>query len=102
MLNKIEEELKGLSIITSKELIKAFEKGELEECVNEKVLSIQRDEDNDISHIIFTKGGPYVHLDLYGVRAGCVVAEDLEHIVHTAIPWKIWFGIKDELEEIYG
>ena len=100
MLNKIEKELKELSIITSKELIEAYEKGEIREYVDENALSIQRDEDNDISQIVFTIGSPYVHLDLYGGNAGCVVAEDLEHIIHSAIPWKIWFGIKDELEEI--
>lgn len=100
MLNKIEKELKGLSIITSKNLIEAFEKGELDEYIEESALSIHRDEDNDISHIVFSIGGPYVHLNLYGGRAGCIVAEDLEHIIHTAIPWEIWFGIKDELEGI--
>jgi hypothetical protein len=98
---KMEKELKELSISTCRELIKAYEKGELREHINERALSIQKDEDGDISHIIFTQGGPYVHLDLYGNRFGCVVAEDLENITHSAIPMSIWSEMKSELEDYY-
>lgn len=98
---KMEKELKELSILTCQELIKAYKKDVLVEYANENALSIEKDEDGDVSHIVFTKGGPYVHLDFYGGRFGCVVAEDLENISQSSIPMSIWSEMRSELEDYY-
>lgn len=96
---KMEKELRELSSLTCRELIKAYKKGELCEYIEENAINIEKDEDGDIFRIVFTIGGPYVHLDLYGGRFGCVVAEDLENIAQSAIPMSIWDEMRSELED---
>jgi hypothetical protein len=98
---KMEKALKKLSILTCQELIKAYEKGELIKYVRKEALSIQKDEDGHISHIVFTQGGPYVHLDLAGDNFSCVVSEGLEYLSKSAIPMNIWSEMKSELEGYY-
>lgn len=98
---KRERELKELSVITCQGLIEAYKNDELREYISEEALEIRKDGDGDISQIVFSLGGPYVHLDLYGGRFGCVVAEDLEHITQSAIPMSIWADMRDELEGYY-
>ena len=94
---KIEKELKELSVLACQELIKAYEKGELIEHIDERALSVEKDENNKITHILFTYGGPTVYLD-FEDRPGVVIASHMSDEAHSAIPWAIWSDIRNELE----
>ena len=98
--NNNEKELRKLSILSCQKLITAYEKGKLREYIGEEAMSIHRDDDNDITHIVFTKGGPFVYLD-FDEQPGLIIAKDFDTKAHSAMPWSIWLEIRNELEEIY-
>lgn len=100
MSNKNQEEYKKLTIISRDNIVEAFEKGEIHYYISDRAISIEKDEDNDITHIIFTNGGPIVYLD-FDEQPGIIVAKDLDTKAQSAIPWSIWLDIRDELEETY-
>ena len=101
MSNKNQEEYKKLTIISRDSIIEAFEKGQLRSYISDEAISIEKDEDNEITHIIFTNGGPIVYLD-FDEQPGIIYAKDLDTKAQSAIPWSMWIDIRDELEEIYG
>ena len=94
---KREKELKEKSNNICQELIKAYEKGELPEYIEESALSIEKDEDGDITHILFTYGGPTIYLD-FEDSPGVIIASHMYDKSQAAIPFSIWSDIRNELE----
>lgn len=88
---------KELSSSICQNIIKAYEKGELLEHIEESALSIEKDEDNNITYILFTYGGPTVYLD-FEDSPGVVIASHMSDEAHSAIPLAIWSDIRNELE----
>jgi len=84
------------------ELIEAYKKGNLYEYLSDNVLSVIRDEDNDIEKIAFTIGGPFVYLD-FAMRSGQIIYTTMDEpiVAKTAISWSVWSDIKDEIINIY-
>ena len=81
------------------DLVKAFNAGEVKEYVLENALSIERDEEQDITHIVFTFGGPFVYLD-FEDSPGVIIAKDRENRSQAAIPFSVWSDIRNELEVV--
>ena len=81
-------------------LVEAFNDGEVKEYVLENAYSIERDEENNITHIVFTFGGPFVYLD-FEDSPGVIIAKDLENKSQAAIPFSVWSDVRDELETIH-
>ncbi len=97
MSNKNQEEYKNLTLTEKDSLIEAFEQGKIDSYIYKRDAVIHRDDDNDITHIVFTNGGPIVYLD-FDEQPGLIITKDLDTKAHSAIPWAIWLDMRDELE----
>ena len=53
--NNYTEELRQSAVSIKEELIKAYTENMLPEYINERALSVEKDEDNEITHILFTQ-----------------------------------------------
>ena len=94
------EKLRKTAVRIKKELIQSYTKGMLFEYINEESLSIEKNEDNEITHILFTYGGPTVYLDFEN-SPGVVIASHMSDKSQAAIPFGIWSDMRNELEELY-
>ena len=94
---KIEQELKKLAVSIRDNIVKAFEKGELQDYIFEDTLSINKNDEGEITHILFTYGGPTVYLD-FEDSPGVVIASHMDNQSQAAISIGIWSDIRDVLE----
>ena len=99
-IDKNQAEYKNLTILSRDEIVEAYEKGKLCSYVWDEAIRVEKDDDGEITHIIFANGGPIVYLD-FDEQPGIIIAKDLDTKAQSAIPWSIWCDIRDELEEIY-
>ena len=99
MENNPTQELRQYAVRIEEELIEAHTKNVLPEYIYENALSIEKDEDNTITHILFTYGGPTVYLD-FEDSPGVIIASHMEFKSQAAIPLSIWTKIRNELEEL--
>ena len=97
MKNNYTKELRQSAVSIKEELIEAYTKNVLPEYINERALSIEKDEDNEITHILFTYGGPTVYLD-FEDSPGVIIASHMDDKSQAAIPLNIWSDIRNELE----
>ena len=91
--------LRTQSVVYRNGLVKASEEGTLDEYIGKHAISIERDDENDITHIVFTLGGPYIYLD-FEDSPGVIIAKDMDDKSQAAIPFSIWSDIKTDLEEL--
>ena len=94
------QDLKKLSKISVNEIIEAYANDMVKEYVIENAFNVHRDGENDITHIVFSQGGPYVYLD-FDEQPGLIIAKDFDTKAHSAIPLETWIEIRNELEETY-
>ena len=91
------EELRQSAVSIKKELIKAYNNDVLLAFIEDRALSVEKDEDNEITHILFTYGGPTVYLD-FEDSPGVIIASHIDNKSQAAIPLSIWSDIRNELE----
>lgn len=95
--NNYTEELRQSAVNIKKELIEAHTENMLPEFIEDSALSIERNEDNEITHILFTYGAPTIYLD-FEDSPGVIIASHMDDKSQAAIPFSIWSDIRDELE----
>ena len=81
------------------DITKAYHSGSIKDYISSNALSIERNEENDITHIVFTIGGPFVYLD-FEDSPGVVIAKDMDGKSQAAISLAIWSDIRNILEEL--
>lgn len=97
MENNHTKELRQSAVSLKNGVVKAAKEGTLPEFISNNALSIERNEDNEITHILFTYGGPTVYLD-FEDSPGIVIASHMSDESQASIPFYIWSDIRDELE----
>ena len=81
------------------EFVEAYNNGSLIDYISEYAVSIKRDEDGELSQIVFGNGGPFVYLD-FEERSGVVCGYDSpwdNEGSYCAISLMIWSDVRDEL-----
>ena len=85
------------------ELVQSFNNGELIDYISESAIEIKKDEDGDISQIVFGLGGPYIYLD-FEERSGvvCGYKSPFDEGSFSAIPFLVWENMRDYIEDTFG
>ena len=81
------------------DIVEAYKSGKTKEYTSTNALSIERDEENNITLIVFTLGGPFIYLD-FEDSPGVIIAKGLDDKSQAAIPLAIWSDIRNILEEL--
>ena len=85
------------------ELVEAYNNGGLIDYISESDASLSRDEDGDLSQIVFGNGGPFVYLcfeERSGVLCGYDSPWDNEGS-YCAISLMIWSDVRDEILDYF-
>lgn len=95
--------LKRLVESERESIVESYENGKLFDYLSERVLEVKRDEEtNELEYLVFTIGGPAVHLDMGVERRGCICGySGFEKKAYATIPYDKWENIELEILEIF-